>query len=179
MFTKTVKDEVEVDISLLLEKERNKILNQRIRDVERAKAKADREAEKAKDKAKKDAERELKKGGRSGKSKAGDASSPMLVLSEASTRSMSQNPRKRDSSFVQFSISRLQQCTSLAFQDSKGRTLHLDELFLSTSLDAIVSYFVEHDAFPKEWLEVQAFLKKVIPLSCFSLLHGVLAIVLK
>ena len=57
--------------------------------------------------------------------------------------------------------------------------MYLDELFLSTSLDAVVSYFVEHDAFPKERLEMQAFLEKVIPVSCFSLLHGVLAIVLK
>ena len=93
-------DEVEVDISLLPEKERNKILNQRERAVERAKVKTDREAEKAKEKTRKDAERELKKSGRSGKSKAGDTSSPTLVLLEASTGSMSQNPRKRDSSFV-------------------------------------------------------------------------------
>jgi hypothetical protein len=59
-------DEVEVDINLLLEKERNKILNQRTRDAERAKAKTDREAQKVKDKT----ERDAKKGGRSGKSKA-------------------------------------------------------------------------------------------------------------
>ena len=101
-------DEVEVDISLLPEKEKNKILNQRTRDKERAKAKADREAQKAKDKAVKDAKRQLKKGGRPRKSKAGDTSSPTLVLPEASTGSMSQNPRKRDSSFVQLSASRLQ-----------------------------------------------------------------------
>ena len=49
----------------------------------------------------KDAERQLKKGGQSRKSKIGDASSPTLVLPEASTGSMSQNPCKRDSSFVQ------------------------------------------------------------------------------
>ena len=93
-------DEVEVDISLLPEKEKNKILNQRAKDKERAKAKADKEAQKAKDKALKDAERQLKKVGRSKKSQAGDASFPVLVLQEASTGSMSQNPRKRDSSFV-------------------------------------------------------------------------------
>jgi hypothetical protein len=37
-------DEVEVDINLLPEKEKNKILNQRTRDAERAKAKTDKEA---------------------------------------------------------------------------------------------------------------------------------------
>ena len=117
-----------------------------------------------KDKAKKDAERELKKGGRSGKSKAGAVSTPTLVLPEASTGSMSQNPRKRDSSFVELSASRLQQCTP-AFQDCSGGTLHLDELFLATSLEATMSYYEEHLAFPKEWLELKAFVEKVFPIS--------------
>ena len=111
--TKAFLDQKQTD--LLPKKEKNKILNQRTRVKERAKAKADREAQKAKDKAIKDAERQLKKGGRSRKSKAGDASSPTLVLPEASIGSMSQNPYKRDSSFVQLSASRLQQCTSPAF----------------------------------------------------------------
>jgi hypothetical protein len=69
-------DEVEVDINLLPEKEKNKILNQRKRDANRAKAKTDRKALRAKDKA----ERDAKKGGRSGKSKAVVASTPSLVL---------------------------------------------------------------------------------------------------
>jgi hypothetical protein len=76
-------DEVEVDINLLPEKERNKILNQRTRDAKRAKAKIDREAQRAKDKT----ERDAKKGGRLGKSKAVVASTPSLVLPQASTTS--------------------------------------------------------------------------------------------
>jgi hypothetical protein len=52
-------DEVEVDINLLPEKEKNKVLNQRKMDADRAKAKIDREAQRAKDKAESDA----KKGG--------------------------------------------------------------------------------------------------------------------
>jgi hypothetical protein len=87
-------DEVEVDNDLLPEKEKNKVLNQRKRDADRAKAKTDREAQRAKDKAEKDA----KKGGQSGKSKAVVASTPSLVLPQVSTASQSQNPRKRDSS---------------------------------------------------------------------------------
>ena len=168
-------EENEVDISLLSEKERN----QRERVEQRAKVKADREAQKVKDKEERDAKREAKKGGRLGKSKVGDASTPKLVLPEASIGSMSQNPRKRDSSFVELSASRLQQCTSPAFQDCSGGTLHLDELFLSTSLEATVTYLEEHNAFPKEWLDLQGFLQKVFLVSFFSLLHVVIAKVLK
>jgi hypothetical protein len=69
-------DEVEVDINLLPEKEKNKVLNQRKRDADRVKAKTDREALRTKDKV----ERDAKKGGRSGKSKAVVASTPLLVL---------------------------------------------------------------------------------------------------
>jgi hypothetical protein len=43
---------VEVDINLLPEKEKNKVLNQRKRDADRAKAKIDREALRAKEKQK-------------------------------------------------------------------------------------------------------------------------------
>jgi hypothetical protein len=89
-------DEVEVDINLLPEKEKNKVLNQRKRDADRAKAKTDRKALRAKEKA----ERDAKKGGRSGKSKVVVASTPSLVLPQVSTASQSQNPRKRDSSFA-------------------------------------------------------------------------------
>jgi hypothetical protein len=67
---------VEVDINLLPEKEKNKVLNQRKRDADRAKAKTDREVQRAKEKA----ERDAKKGGRSWKSKAVVASTPSLVL---------------------------------------------------------------------------------------------------
>jgi hypothetical protein len=87
-------DEVEVDINLLPEKEKNKVLNQRKRDADRAKAKTDREALRAKEKV----ERDAKKGGRSGKSTAVVASTPSLVLPQVSTASQSQNPLKRDSS---------------------------------------------------------------------------------
>jgi hypothetical protein len=109
-------DEVEVDINKLPEKEKNKVLNQRKRDADRIKAKTDREALRAKEKAEWDA----KKGGRSGKSKAVVASTPSPVLPQVSTTSQSQNPRKRDSSCAQLSLSRLQQITSPALMDSTG-----------------------------------------------------------
>jgi cation transport ATPase len=95
--------EVELDLSLLPEKERMKIFNQRERETKKAELKAEKEAQKAKDKA----DREAKKVERSYKSKAIVASTPTLVLLEASTGSMLQNPRKRDASFAQLSMSRL------------------------------------------------------------------------
>jgi hypothetical protein len=88
---------VEVDINLLPEKERNKILLQRER---KAMNKAEKEAQKAKDKA----EKEAKKVEKSGKSK---ASTLPLLLIETSIASPSQNPRKRDASCAQLSLSRL------------------------------------------------------------------------
>jgi hypothetical protein len=109
-------DEVEVDINLLPEKEKNKVLNQRKKDVDRAKAKTDREALRAKEKE----ERDAKKGGRSGKSKAVVASTPSPVLPQVSTASQSQNPRKWDSSCAQLSLSRFQHITLPALMDSAG-----------------------------------------------------------
>jgi hypothetical protein len=153
---KVQEDEVEVDINLLPEKEKNKVLNQRKRDADRAKAKTDREALRTKDKA----ERDAKKGGQSRKSKAVVASTPSLVLPQVSTASQSQNPRKRDSSCAQLSLSRLQQITSPALMDSAGGALHVQEFF-SGSLLSTDAYYVQHEAFPKEWVDMKAFLELV------------------
>jgi hypothetical protein len=86
-------EEVEVDINLLPEKEKKK-----------AKDKAEKEATKAKDKAAK----QPKKGGRASRSKTMATPSPPILMTETSTASPSQNPCKRDSSFAQLSVSRLQ-----------------------------------------------------------------------
>jgi hypothetical protein len=150
-------DEVEVEINLLPEKEKNKVLNQRKKDADRAKAKTDRKALRAKEKA----ERDAKKGGQSGKSKAVVASTPSPVLLQVSTASQSQNPRKQDSSCAQLSLSRLQQITSLALMDSAGGALHVQEFFFSGSLLSIDAYYVQHQAFPKEWMDMKAFLELV------------------
>ena len=122
-----------VDIALLPTKERNKILSQKVRDAKKV--------EKASAKATAIAEKEAKKGERTGKSK--------VITPQTETSS-----RKRYSSFAQLSVSRLQLCTSPSFQNYVGGILLLDELFLSTSLDAIASFYLEHNAFPKEWLEM-------------------------
>jgi hypothetical protein len=79
-------EEVEVDINLLPEKKKNKTLLQR-----------EKENTKAKDKTAK----QSKKSGRESRSKTVAASSPPILMTETSTASPSQNPRKRDSSFAQ------------------------------------------------------------------------------
>ena len=89
---------MEVDLNLLLEKERNKIIKQRARNAKKAIKKAKKEAQKVKDKAK----REAKKGKRAGKSKVVVAASPPILLTETSSKSPSQNLCKQDDSFVQF-----------------------------------------------------------------------------
>jgi hypothetical protein len=121
---------VEVNIDLLSEKERNKILLQRARDAKKAEKKVEKEAQNALDKV----EREAKKAEKAGKSKAVAAPSPPLLLTQTSTGSLSQNPRKRDASYAQLSVSRLQQTTSLAFKDCVGGTLHVHEFIICRSL---------------------------------------------
>ena len=146
------------DIALLPAKKRNKILSQKARDAKKV--------ERASTKATAIAEKEAKKGERAGKSK--------VIPFQTETSS-----RKRDSTFAELAVSRLHLCATPSFQDGVGGTLLLDELFLSTSLDAIASFHLEHNAFPKEWLEMQGFLQKVFLISFLSLLHVVIAKVLK
>jgi hypothetical protein len=147
-----------VDLALLLEKKRNKILNQRARDAK----KADRESTRATAKAVREAaaaEKEAKKGEKLGKSK---VITPQLLLTETSTASPSQNPRKRDSSLAQLSMSRLQQLASPFLMDSAAwGTLHVQEFFFSGSLLSTDAYYMDHKAFPKEWMDMKAFLKTV------------------
>jgi hypothetical protein len=151
---------VEVDINQLPKKKRNKILNQRVRDKKKAKDKAEKDAEKAKEKEKK----EGKKDEKSGKSK---PSTPPLLLIETSYTSPSQNLCKRDASTVQLSLSRLQQITSPALMGSTWGPLQVHEFFFSGSLLSIDAYYVQHTAFPKEWVDMMAFLEKVFPFSCY------------
>jgi hypothetical protein len=142
------------DIALLPAKERNKILSQKAKDAK----KVEREAAIA--------EKVAKKAGKTGKSKV------ITPQTETSTVSPLQSARKRDSTFAELLVSRLQLCSSPYFQDCAGGTLLLDELFLPTSLDATASFYLEHNAFPKEWLELQGFLQKVflVPFfHCFML----------
>jgi hypothetical protein len=149
------------DLALLPEKERNKILNQRARDAK----KAERESTRATAKALKEgpAEKGVKKGEKPGKSK---VITSQLLLTETSTAMPSQNPRKRDSSLAQLSVSRLQQLASPSLMDSVRGDLHVQEFFFSGSLLSTDAYYMEHDAFPKEWVDMKAFLKTICHFYC-------------
>ena len=68
--------EMEMDLSLSPEKERNKIINQRTRDTKKATKKAKKEVQKAKDKV----EKKAKKSERLGNSKAVVALTPPFLL---------------------------------------------------------------------------------------------------
>jgi hypothetical protein len=150
------------DVALLQEKERNKILNQRARDAKKALLESTRATAKAVKEAA--AEKEGKKGQRPGKSK---VITPQHLLTETSTATPSPNLRKRDSSLAQLSVSRLQQLTSPSLMDFAGGALHVQEYFFSGSLLSTDAYYVEHDAFPKEWVDMKAFLMMVCNFSSY------------
>jgi hypothetical protein len=144
------------DVALLLEKERNKILNQKARDAKKALLESTRATAKAVKEVV--AEKKGKKGQKLGKSK---VITPQLLLTETSTATPSPNPRKRDSSLAQLSVSRLQQLASPSLMDSAGSALHVQEFFFSRSLLSTDAYYMDHEAFPKQWVDMKAFLKKV------------------
>jgi hypothetical protein len=149
------------DLALLPKKERNKILNQRARDAK----KAEKESTRATTKAVREgtAEKGANKGEKPGKSK---VITPQPLLIETSTASPSQNPSKRDSSLAQLSVSRLQQLASPSLMDSAGGGLHVQEFFFSGSLLSTDAYYMEQDAFSKEWVDMKAFFKTVCNFSC-------------
>lgn len=138
-----------MDINLLSEKEKTKAAAKK----KKADDKALKDAEKSKEKEKK----EGKKGEKSRKSK---PSTPPILLTEASVATLSQHPRKRDASTAELSMSRLQQLASPVLMDDGGGFLHYPELVMCTSLLSIDAHLVEHDAFPKEWTNMKAFIEK-------------------
>jgi hypothetical protein len=149
---------------LLPEKEKNKILNQRTRDAKKATDKADREATRATAKALRESTTATAKEARK-TGKSNTQSSP-LHLTETSIASPSQNPRKRDSSVAQLSLSRLQQLVSPSLMDSAGGALHVQEFFFSGFLLSTDAYYLQQKAFPKEWVDMKAFLEMVCLFSC-------------
>jgi hypothetical protein len=127
-----------------------------LRESVRATAKAVKEATAV-------AEKEGKKGEKPGKSK---VITLALLLTKTSITLPSQNPRKRDSSLAQLSVSRLQQLASPSLMDFAGGALHVKEFFFSGSLLPTDTYYMEHKAFPKEWVDMKAFLMTVHIFSC-------------
>jgi hypothetical protein len=50
--------------------------------------------------------------------------------------------------------------------NSAGGALHVQEFFLSGSLLSTDAYYMHHKAFPKEWVDMKAFLQMVCIFSC-------------
>jgi hypothetical protein len=48
-------------------------------------------------------------------------------------------------------------------KDSSIDTVRVDEFFCNGSLQTLDAYFTEHEAFSKEWMDLQAFLYEVNP----------------
>jgi hypothetical protein len=157
------KELTDADLVLLPEKERNKILNQRTRDAKKADREATRDTAKAVKESITAKGKEGKKVEKPGKSK---AITPALLLTETSYASPSPNPRKRAASVAQLSVSRLQQLASPSLIDSAGGALCIQEFFFSGSLLSTDAYFMDQKAFPKEWMDMKAFLEMVCIFSC-------------
>jgi hypothetical protein len=64
-------------------------------------------------------------------------------------------------------MSRLQQLASPSLMDSAGGRLHVQEYFFSGFLLSIDAYYMEHDAFSKEWMDMKAFLMTVCNFSSY------------
>jgi hypothetical protein len=142
-------NEGEEDLSVLLQKDRNKIETNNKKDKECQDKKKEKEALKAKgikEKAK-NGEVKAKKGEEKATSEAlgeplGEPSSPLVVVLQ--TKTPPPNPRKRDVNFLGLSMSRP------SLKDSLIDTMGLDEFFYNGSLQILDAYFTEHEAFSKE-----------------------------
>jgi hypothetical protein len=147
----------ELDLSQMNEKEKKKVIAQRIADAEKAKKRLDKEAAKATEKSEKDATKSSKKGEkRSGKSTAKEAGSDNEDTTHASG-----NPLKRDSTFAGLSSLKLQQGTITKLQNVGSSNMLVDELIVNCSLLSIDQYYAKHNTFPKCWDDIIAILEKV------------------
>jgi hypothetical protein len=146
-------EEQEEDLSVLAEKERNKIEAKNKKDKERQDKKKEKEALKTKGSKEKPKKGEVK--AKEAKEKATsevpakplrEPSSPIVVLLQ--TETLPPNPRKRDADFAGLSVSRP------SLKDSSVDTVQIDEFFCNGSLQTLDAYFTEHEAFSKEWMDL-------------------------
>jgi hypothetical protein len=152
-------DADDLDLSQMNEKEKKKAIAQRLADVEKAKKRLDKEAARPSQKSKKDT-KSLKKGEkRTGKSTAEGAAS-----GDEDTAPAIENPRKRDSTFAGLSSSKLQQGTVSRLKNVGSANMLVDELIVNCSLLSIDQHYAKHNAFPKCWDDIIAFLEKVCDL---------------
>jgi hypothetical protein len=159
----------DADLAKMSEKDRKKEDTRRAHEKEKEKKKKEREDECAKEKAKcADVKAGKKPEGSSKKSK--DAG---VMLSAGATLSASDDTHginlvtlstgslKRDAAFVGLSISRMQFDISKKMKDCVRDALNVDEFFFRGSFLSIEDHHAKHNKYPREWLELIAFLEKV------------------
>ena len=81
---------------------------------------------------------------------------PKILLVALSTRSL-----KRNAAFTGLSILRMQLDIIRKLKDCVGDSLNVDEFFFRGSFLSIEDHYAKHNNFPKEWLELKAFIEKV------------------
>jgi hypothetical protein len=124
----------ELDLSQMNEKEKKKVIAQRIAGSEKAKKRLDKKAARAID-----------------NSTAEEASSGNEEIVPAI-----ENPLKRDSTSL-----KLQQGTVTRLQNVGSANMLVDDLIVNYSLLSIDQHSAKHNAFPKCWDDIIAFLEKV------------------
>jgi hypothetical protein len=143
-------DHDEEDLSLLSEKEKNKVLAKR-KEADRATLKKEKEVAKKKEKTKRAAEKAKKVQDKNAEKVVGKSLSTLEGISITSPPSQS---RKRDATLAGLSFSTLQQDTSLLVNVSTSPSIVVDEFFMQGSLLTLVAHFNKHSNFPKEWTDL-------------------------
>jgi hypothetical protein len=139
----------------LSEKERKKEIARRALEKDKEKKKKEK-AKKASVKAGK------KPKGSSRKSKDADAAkSAGDIVPESAPTTLSSGSLKRNATFAGLSMSRMQLGTTGSLKDCATDLLLVDEFFFHGSFLTAEAYYAENKVYPKEWVELMAFLQKV------------------
>ena len=132
------------------EKEEERSKGKGKRPDSKGKGKAGKKQEGSSKKSKDDAETLSEESGSSGDD------SPPIQPGAMSTGSL-----KRDAAFAGLSISRMQPDIAGKLKDCVVDSINVDEFFFKGSFLSVESHYAKHNSFPKEWLELKAFLHKV------------------
>ena len=150
------------------EKDKKKEDAKRVHEKEKEKKKKEREDEHSKEKAKRiDVKAGKKSEGSSKKLK--DAS---VMLSAGTISASDDTPRinpitlstrslKREAAFVGLSISRMQLDITRKMKDYVRDALNVDKFFFRDSFLIVEDHHAKHNQYPREWIELMAFIEKI------------------
>jgi hypothetical protein len=156
-------DDDDDDLAKMSEKDKKKEDARRAHEKEKEEKKKEREDERAKEKAKcidakawKKPEGSLKKSKDVGVTLSAGDDTPRINPVTLSTGSL-----KRDAAFAGLSVSRMQLDISGKMKDCVRDALNVDEFFFRGSFLSVEDHHAKHKEYPREWLELIAFLEKV------------------